>query len=177
MGSEEMGEGWGLTNAMGVLLDTAKVGVGKIEVDDVHHVLDVETTSGDSSSDEDAYGTDAERTNGILTLALGAIRVDRRGGHTDIVQVVVKLVGATLAVDEDNGTSGGTRVQQVEKSLALGRWLDIDDVLLDVGGCGSSTSNADADKVVGEMLLRKIASSPREGRGEHHVGNVAILLI
>ena len=172
-----MGEGSGLTNAVGVLLNTAKVGVRKIEVDDVHHILDVETAGGDSSSDEDTNGTDAERTNGILTLALGAIRVDRRGGHANVVQVVVELVGAALAVDKHDGTGGGTRVQQVEESLALGRWLDVDDVLLDVGGCGSSTSDADADEIVGEMLLRKIAGSPGEGRGEHHVRDVAILLV
>lgn len=172
-----MREGRGFTNAMGVLLDTAKVGVGQIEVDDVHHVLDVKATGGDSGGDEDAYGTDAEGANGILTLALGAIGVDRRGGHADVVQVVVELVSATLAVDEHNGTGGRTRVQQVEESLALGGWLDIDDVLLNVGGCGSSTTDANADKVVGEVLLCKIAGNLGEGRREHHVGDVAILLV
>jgi len=162
---------------VGVLLDTAKVGVREIEVDHVHHVLDVETTSGDSGRDEDANCTDAKRANSVFTLALGAIRVDRGGRHTNVVQVVVELVGAALAVDEHDGTGGRTRVQQVEESLALGRGLDIDDVLLDVGVCGASTANADADKVVGEVLLCEIASGSGEGRGEHHVGDVAVLLV
>lgn len=162
---------------MGVLLDTAKVGFGKIEVDHVHHVLDVESTGRDSSSDKDAYGTDAERANGVFTLALGAIRVDRGGGHTNVVEVVVELVGATLAIDKHNCTGGRTRVQQVEEGLALGGGLDIDDVLLDVGGCGSCTTDADAHEVVGEVLLCKIAGGLGEGRGEHHVGDVAILLV
>lgn len=162
---------------MGVFLDTAKVGVRQIEVDHVHHVLDVKATSGDSGGNEDAYGTDAEGANCIFTLALGTIRVDRSGGHADVVQVVVELISATLAVDEHNGTGGGTRVQQIEESLALGGWLDVDDVLLNVGGCGSSTADANADKVVGEVLLCEIAGSLGEGRGEHHVGDIAILLV
>lgn len=170
-------EGRGLTNAVGILLDTAKVGVGKVKVDDVHDVLDVETASGDSGSDKDANGTDAEGANGVLTLALGTIGVDRGRGHADVVQVVIELVSTTLAVDKHNRTGGGTRVQQVKESLALGGWLDIDDVLLDVGGCGSSTADADAHEVVGEVLLCKITGGLGEGRGEHHVGDVAILLV
>lgn len=172
-----MREGRGLTNAVGVLLNTAKVGVGKVKVDDVHDVLDVETTSGDSGSDEDANGTDAEGANGIFTLTLGTIGVDRGRGHADVVQVIIELVSTTLAVDKHNGTGWGTRVQQVKESLALGGWLDIDDVLLDVGGCGSSTADADAHEVVGEVLLCEVAGGLGEGRGEHHVGDVAILLV
>ena len=172
-----MGEGKGLTNAVGVFLDTAKVGVGKVKVDDVHDVLDVETTSGDSGSHKDAYGTDAEGANCVLTLTLGTIGVDRGRGHADVVQVIIELVSTTLAVDKHNGTGGGARVQQVKESLALGGWLDIDNVLLDVGGCGSSTADADAHEVVGEVLLCKITGGLGEGRGEHHVGDVAILLV
>ena len=143
----------------------------------MHNVLDVEATSRDARRDEDANGTNAESADGVLTLALGAVGVDRRGGHADVVQVVVELVGATLAVDEHDGTGWGTRVQQVEEGLALGGGLDVDDVLLDVGVCGSGTADADAHVVGGEVFLGEDAGGLGEGRREHHVSNVALLLV
>ena len=112
----------------------------EIEVDDMHHIADIETTSGNTSCDEDrtlAATEGAPRrcvsTNekqriqslhSILTLSLSAIGVDRGRRHVEVEQVVIDEVGSLLGTNENQGARRRHGDQKVVKSLLFHVWLD-----------------------------------------------------
>lgn len=101
-----MGE-MGPTDPMSVFLNAAVLNGWKIIVDNMHNVVDVKTTSGDAGCDQYRNPAIAECANGILTLTLGAVAMDGGARNIKIEEIVISLIGGTLAVDEDDGTSGG----------------------------------------------------------------------
>lgn len=136
------GGGGLLTDAVDVLGDAAVGGARQLVVDDVHHVLDVEAAGGDAGCDEDGALSGAEGAavwvlvgvgmwdvwagdvQGVLALALGAVRVDGGAGETHVVEVVVDQISLDFGVDEDKCARRRHRQEQVVESLLLEVVLD-----------------------------------------------------
>lgn len=130
---------------MNVLIFTVVLDSREVEVDDMHNITNVKTTSGDTSSDHDRSLACAKSTPDIvntiseskafdsqcvLTLALSAIRVDRGGRQTVVEQEVVDEVRSLLGLDEDQGTRRWHRDQEIVQSLLLCVALNPDDLIV-----------------------------------------------
>lgn len=73
-----------------------------------------------------------EYLQGVLTLTLSAVGVDRGARQTLVVEEVVNHVALALAVNEDERTRWLTREDQVEQGLVFLVLINIDNGLLDV---------------------------------------------
>lgn len=130
---------------MNVFSDSAVMGAREIKIDNMHNVLDVKSTRGDTGCDEDRASGRAEGTpvwfsntvlvtgssidlQSILTLALRAIRVNRSTGESHIVQVVVQKVRLRLGIDEDQSTGRRHSKQQIIETLLFQMILRIDNL-------------------------------------------------
>lgn len=139
---------------------------GKIIVDDMHDIGDVETTSGHRGSDHDRSATLTESIKRRLTLALSTITVDRSSGEVVGEQEVGQHVGHTLGLDEDESKTRILGAEKIEKDGALVGILDILDLLGDVLGSGSNTTDGKEDVLLQEVLGKHL-DVPGEGGGEH----------
>jgi hypothetical protein len=111
-----------LTNTMDILVDTAVRDTRQVEVDDVHHILDVESPSRNTSGNQDGRFSSAESSadeevsrpvqninakllylHGVLTLSLGPSGMNRGARQSHVVQVVIKQIRLVLVVDENQG--------------------------------------------------------------------------
>jgi hypothetical protein len=158
-----------------VLGDTIVLSRRQVVVDDMLDVGDIETTSGNASSNQDGATTGTEgatrsllvmdpgmrslrNLKSILTLTLGTIGVNRSHRQTLVVEEVVDHVALDLGVGEDQGALGAVGEDQVKQSLALGTLLDEDDLLLDVLMRAADAADLDAN------LRRLLARGVEEGR-------------
>ena len=67
-----------LTNAMNIFLDTTVIHARKVVVDDVHDILNVKTTSRNSTSNENWALSSAEGTPSQKSVTLKALRDEGR---------------------------------------------------------------------------------------------------
>ncbi len=75
---------------MHVLLDVR----GQIEVDDVLHVGDVQPAGGDGRGNQDRVLAVPEEAQGILSLALSPVAVNRSDRKPFPVEKLVQLIGS-----------------------------------------------------------------------------------
>lgn len=138
----------GTTNAVNVVVNVG----GEIVVDDVRDVGDVESTSGDGGGDHDGRASRLEGLDGVLALALSAVAVDRGRGEVVLLEEALEHVGHALRLDEDEGeATRRKRRDDVEKDGALVLVLDVLDLLGDVLGGGSDTTDGQEDVVLEEV--------------------------
>ena len=166
-----------LTDTMSVLLNATILGRRHVIVDNVHDIMDIKATSRNTSGDQDWSLARTKSTNGILTLLLGTVAVNRSTRDGGVVKEVVNLISRALAVHEDDGTSWRGRHKQIEESLTLGMCLNEDHILLDVDMTATSTTNSDTDVIVCKVLLGEITSDLGEGCREHEIVDVTLLLV
>ncbi len=76
---------------------------GKIHVEDMGDIRDVEPSCRDICCDEDGDLPGAELLEGILALALGAVPVDHDTGYAISCQLLLEPVCAVLGADKDDG--------------------------------------------------------------------------
>jgi hypothetical protein len=103
--------------------------------------------------------------------------VNSSARHVGVEKVVVNLINSALAVDENDGTSRGSRHEQIEESLTLGMCLHIDHILLDVDVTTTCTTDTNTDVIMSKMLLGEITSDLGKGSREHEVVDVTLLLV
>lgn len=103
------------TDAVNVVVDVGR----HVVVDDVLHVRNVESTGGDVGSDKDRLLSSLEKTKGLLTLVLRAVAVNARRGVALALEVVLKSVGGTLGLYEDEDQTRGHSSEEVEESVHL----------------------------------------------------------
>ena len=86
---------------MDVLLDVT----GHVKVNDVLHIGDIKTSGSHCGRHNDGGLAGLEPTESFLTLALSPVSVD--GGYREpfTVQEFVKLVGALLRFNKDQGSA------------------------------------------------------------------------
>lgn len=145
------------TNTVNVVVNVG----GEIVVDDVGDVGDIKTTGGNSSSHHDGAATVAEELQGTLTLALGAVSVDRCGGEVLVDEEVGERISHALGLDEDERQAAGMSVEDVEEDRALVNVLDKLDLLRDV--LGGRTNAADGKE---DVVLEEVAGEHLDVAGE-----------
>lgn len=150
---------------------------GQVVVDDVHDVANINATSRHTSGDQNGPLAAAEATHGSLALALVAVCVHRGARHTQVVEVVIHLLGGALRVDEDDGTSRRQRPHEINQRLFLEGRVDVDDVLLDVPMGAASAADAESNMSLGQMRLGQVTSTLRKRGGEQHVVDVPFFLL
>lgn len=166
----------GTTDTVDVVINVG----GKVVVDHVCDVGDIETTSGNSSGDQDGATAIAEHLQGALTLTLSTITVDRGGGEVLVDEEVRERVRHALGLDENEGQASTVGVEDVEKDGALIDILDILDLLRDVLRGRTDTANRQEDIVLQEVTSQHLDVA-REGGREHerlavlHAGHILAL--
>ena len=90
-----------------------------VVVDDVAHVGDVQPARGDVGGDEHFEAAVAEAAQGLLALALGAVRVEDRHGVIVPLQHVRDPVGAMLGAAEDDHRVVVHALEQFEEQVGL----------------------------------------------------------
>src|SRR5687768_227717 len=92
----------------------------------------VNLPSSDSSGNEDGAAAIAEELESTLTLALGAISVNRGGGEALVDEEIRQRIGHALGLNENEGETTSMGVKNVEQNRALVHILDVLDLLSDV---------------------------------------------
>jgi hypothetical protein len=111
---------------------------------------------------------------GILTLALSAIRMERCRRQTSVVKKVVDHVACLLRIHKDQGALWLAREEQIEQSLILLVVLDVHHSLLDVLVSAAHSTNLDANIVFLHVFLGKPTNRLGEGGREHQVGVISV---
>jgi hypothetical protein len=144
------------------------VNVGRqIVVDDVGHVGNVESTSGNGGSNHDRSAACLERLDGILAFTLTTVTVDRGRGELVLHEEAFQHIGHSLRLDEDEGQSTTReRVKNVEQDRTLVLVFDILDLLRDVLRGGADTTDREEDVLLEEVTSEHL-NFAREGGTEH----------
>jgi hypothetical protein len=180
---EEGGRGTGVSGTSGTTDSVGVFGdvVGQVVQDDVHNVGDIETTSGDGGGNKDGSSTRLEHGQGVFTFTLSPVSVNRGSGEPLVAQEVAEHVGHTLGLDKDQDeTSGGLGVEDVEQQGSLILVVDVLDVLLDVLRGRTDSSDREEDVLLQERLGEDL-NLPGEGGREHqslpvvNTGHIALL--
>jgi hypothetical protein len=166
-----------LTDTMSVLFNTAILRRWEVVVDDMHNIMNVETTGRDASSNQDGVLSQTERPDTVLTLPLGTIAVDRHTRKVLVEQEIIQLISSALAVDKDNCTRRRSRQEQVLNRTTLHGRLHKHNILLNIKMGAARTPDSNTDVNVGEVLLGKIPSRLREGSRKQEVLDVTLFLI
>jgi hypothetical protein len=150
------------TDTVDIVVDVG----GEIVVDDVLDVGDIETTGCDSGGNEDGATSRAEHLEGTLTLALGAVTVNRGGGEALVDEEVGERIGHTLGLDEDQSKTSAVGVEDVEQDGALVNVLDVLNLLGDVLRGGTDTTDREEDILLEEVTGQQLDVAGEGGR-EH----------
>jgi DNA helicase II / ATP-dependent DNA helicase PcrA len=116
---------------------------GHIEIDDVADLRHIDAASGDVRGDENVVTAVTEAFQGILTLALGAIRMERGDGVPMAGKELRDTVRAMAGAAEDDD---GIVIDLVEEGLEqIGLLIvrDGEDGVLDGGGRGAAGADLD----------------------------------
>lgn len=164
-------EGSGDTSVTGTSSTTDSVDVvidigWEIVVDDVGNVWNIQTTSGNSGSDQDWAAAVTEHLQGALTLTLSAVTVDGGGWEVLVDQEIRQRIGHTLGLDEDEGKSAWVEVEDIQKNGALVHILNVLNLLGDVLRGGTNTSDRQEDVVLQEVASEHLDVA-WEGGTEH----------
>jgi hypothetical protein len=139
---------------------------GKIVVDNVLDVGNIETTSSNGGGDEDWGASGTEHLEGTLALALSAVTVNGGGGEALVDEEVGEGVGHALGLDEDESQTSTVSVEDVEQHTTLVGVLDVLNLLGDVLGGGTNTTNGQEDVVAQEVASEHLDVTG-EGGGKH----------
>eukprot|EP00050_Salpingoeca_kvevrii_P012969 m.26036 g.26036 ORF g.26036 m.26036 type:complete len:636 (-) comp4524_c0_seq1:67-1974(-) len=152
-GDAEVADATGTADAVDVLLDIA----GKVVVDDMLDVGNVETAGSNCRGDENGGAARAEAVEGVLALALRAVAVDRRAREALVVEKVLEAVGAALRLnkDEHERIAVGGR-DNVEEKLFLLALLHPDNLLRNVVRGGADAADGKEDVVVKKVACKEL---------------------
>ena len=138
---------------------------GKIVVDNVGDIRNIQTTSSNSGCDKDRATTRTEHVQSTLTLALGAVTVDGGGRETLVQEEVRQSVCHALCLNENKGeTSSSMGVENVKQDGALVVVFDVLDPLGDVLGGRANTTNGQEDVVLEEVTGQHLDVTGESGR-------------
>ena len=151
------------TNAVNVIIDVG----GKVEVDDMGDVGDIETTSGDSGGNHDGSVTLTECLKGHFTFSLGSVTMDRRCGVVIGDEEVGENVGHPLGLHEHKSQATlRLHGKDVQEDRALVRVFNVFDLLGNILGGGANTADGEEDVFLEEILGEDLDVA-REGGAEH----------
>lgn len=169
----------GTSNAMDVVVNVA----GQIIVDDMGDVGNVKSTGSNGRSYHDGSPASSKSLESHLSFALGTITVD--GGSREVVahQEVAQHVRHPLCFDEHKSEPEvllGLRSENVKQDAPLIEILNILDLLSDVFGCASNSSNAQEDIILQKVLGKHLnvsgeCSTEHEGLTVRSAGHILSL--
>lgn len=165
------------TNAVGVLFNASIVNGGKVVVDDVHDITNVDTSRADTSGNEDGSVTRSKGSHGGLSLLLGTFAVDGSDWELEIEEEIIKVIGFDTTVDKNDGSHSMHLLEEANEDVTLFVSLGLQDDLLDVGSSASGTTNTEANMRCAEVLLGKVTSVLGESRGEKAILDIALILL
>lgn len=139
---------------------------GKIVVDDVGDVGNIETTSSHSSSDKDGATSISEELESALTLTLGSVTVNGSGREVLVDEEVGERVRHALGLDENEGQTAGMSVKDIKQHGALVNILNVLNLLGDILGSGTNTADREEDVILEEIAGEHLDVAG-EGGGEH----------
>lgn len=153
----------GTTNAMYVVVNVG----GKVIIDNMCNVRDVEATGGDGGGNHDRSATRAEGSEGQFTLALGTVSMDRGSGEVADHEEVGEHIGHALGLYEDESKATlRLGVEDIEQDGTLVGILDILDFLRDILRGRADAADGQEDVVLEEVLGEHL-NFAREGGAEH----------
>lgn len=138
----------------------------KIVVDDVGDIRNIETTGGNSSCNHDGESSGTEHLQGTLTLALSAVSMNGRRLEILVDKEIAQGIRHAFSLDEDEGKVALVGVENIEKNRALVGVLDVLDLLCDVLGSGTDTTNR-KENVIPQEIAGQHLDIPGEGGGKH----------
>lgn len=155
---------------MNVFIDIA----GQIKVDDVSDIGDIETTGGDSGSNQDRVFPGSESVQCFLTLPLGPVSVDRSRFVLSVVEELIQVIGALLGLGEDQSQGFGVGgVDEIQQELVFLVLIDPDHLLRDVGGSGADSTDSQENVVLQEVSGQDL-DLLGEGGAEHERLSLAL---
>ena len=90
-----------------------------IEVDDIVHIGDIDSSSQHIGCDQNINLTGAERAKSALTLVLCAIAVNNRAGDVSLHQTTTASIGTMLGASKDNNALGARLFQHLSQKRIL----------------------------------------------------------
>ena len=122
------------------------------------------TTGSDSSRDKDGAASGTEHLQSLLTLTLSTVTVNGCGRETLVDQEVGERVGHALSLDENQRQTSTVGVKDVKKNRALVNVLDVLDLLSDVLGGRTDTTDRKEDVVLQEIAGEHLNVAGEGGR-------------
>lgn len=151
------------TNSVNVIVDVG----GKIVVDNVGNVGDIESSSGNGGGNHDRSSSRLKGLDSVFSLSLGTISVNRGRSDVVLLEETFEHVGHSLGLDENQGKSTrGESEENVEENRSLVLILYVLDLLSDVLRSRSDTSDGQEDVVLEEITGEHLNVSG-EGGTEH----------
>ena len=153
----------GTANPVDVVVNVA----GKVVVDNLRDVGDVQTTGSNICGAHDGSVAALEAAEGILTLSLGLVAMNGAGGEALGAENVLKVVARALGLDEDKDESLLDGKEETHQRLELVTVLDV------LNGLGNvltgRTDAADGEEdVLTHEVTRETLDVGGEGCREHH---------
>jgi len=166
----------GTSDAMDVVVNVA----GQIIVDDMGDVGNVKSTGSNGGSYHDWSPASSKCLKSHLSFALGTVTVDGRSGEVVAHQEVTQHVRHPLCFDKDKSETEillGLRNEDVKQDAPLIEILDILDLLSDVFGCTSNSTNAQEDIILQKILGKHLnvsgeCSTEHEGLTVRSAGHI-----
>mmetsp|Transcript_2156 Transcript_2156/g.2819 ORF Transcript_2156/g.2819 Transcript_2156/m.2819 type:complete len:358 (+) Transcript_2156:343-1416(+) len=152
------------SDTVGVVLD----GLGHIEIDDLHHSLDIETSASDIGGDQDVVPSLLERVHGPFSLFLSLATVNRANTVASVVQRLGQHIDSLLLVDKDDDRRLRTD-QELLQTLLLLRFADELQALFDVLLGVPRITNANDGRTSQEGPCHSLDG--RWHRGAEHLGD------
>jgi hypothetical protein len=149
----------GTTDTVDVVVNISR----KIVVDDVGDVRDIETSGGNSGSDQNGASSVTEELESTLTFALGAVTVDGSSGEVLVDEEVGKRIGHTLSLNEDQSETVGVGVENVQKNGALVDILNVLNLLSNVLRSRTDTTDREEDVVLEEITGKHLNVAGESG--------------
>ena len=137
---------------------------GKVIVDDVRDIVDVESSGGDVGGDQNLDEIVFELFEGALALALGLVAVNGLGFEATLDEFFGKLFHAVFGPAEDKHFFEIGIVQDVVQNVDFVHAFDLHDVLLHIFGSGLGF-DGDGDWIF-QKLLNQIFDGSRHSGGE-----------
>jgi hypothetical protein len=138
----------------------------QIGIKGIHTIRDVQASSSDSSGYQDWASSITKHLKRSLTFTLGTITVNGGGREVLVDEEVGQRVCHTLCLNEDQCKTCTVGVEDIEKNRALVHILNIFDLLGDVLGSGTNTTDRQEDVVFQEVASEHLNVAGEGGR-EH----------
>lgn len=100
----------------------------QIEVDDMHHVLDINTSSRNTSGDKNGRSTFLESTQCVLPLSLSSVGMNGSRRQTIVEEEVVNEVSSFLRANKNKSASGRAGNEQVVQRLLFLVLVDVNNL-------------------------------------------------